>query len=353
MKKICKAVCLSSILSLWAVGLSWADSRIDSRSLSSDKFEANTIGVSAIRNVRILLPEDYQTSGRRYPVIYYLSSFFEDESAFFDHHQGHIPFVKAMENGALDDVIIVSADFNTPVGGSLYTNSSVTGRWQDFMIEDLVPFIDREYRTLGQRNSRAIMGHHAGGYGAIRIASRHPETFGIVYGLHPVATGFGHTLMQSRPDWNKLDRVEDLSELKGDFLSEIFTAIYQANLPDPENPPLYFDPPARMDGDDLVLDAALTDKLQEGFFLERQIGDYAENLKSLIAFKFDWGRHDGNQDHVFSNHFYTRKLNEYGVPHEAEEYNGGWGDKTFDTGGRIETDVIPFLQQNLSWEMAR
>jgi len=156
--------------------------------------------------------------------------------------------------------------------------------------------------------------------------------------------------MQSRPDWDALGEMTSIEELDGNFLNQVFTIIYQANLPNPDRPPLYFDPPARREDGALIMDAALTEKLQQGFFLERHVGEYAENLKSLRGFKFDWGRHDGNQDHVYSNQFYSRKLNEFGVPHEAEEYNGGWEDGMFNKRGRLETDVLPFFQRHLDFE---
>ncbi len=330
--------------------VSHAQSKIERDSIKSSHFYGNKIGVNEERNYQVYLPDGYKTSGKRYPVLYFLHTFFENEDTFLSHLKGQILLDAAIESKRLGDVIVVTSDFNTPVGGSLYTNSPVTGNWRSFMIEELVPKIDRTYRTLPSRESRGIFGYHAGAYGAIRFASRHPDVFGSVYGLHPVATGFGHTLMQSRPDWEKLGNVQSLDDLKGDGLSEIFTAIYQANLPDPQNPPLYFKAPAKEEDGKLILDPGLTEKLQENFFLERQVGEYAENMKSLIGFKFDWGRHDGNQDHVYSNQFYSRKLNEYGVPHEAEEYNGGWGDKTFESGGRLDTDVFPFFQKHLKFE---
>jgi len=327
-----------------------ASGTIKARQIDSENFSNNKIGVNSVRKFQVYLPEGYEQSSKRYPVLYLLHSFFENETALFGQKNVHAIFEKAMREGGMHETILVTADFNTTVGGSLYTNSSVTGQWRDFMVNELVPHIDNSFRTLAARESRGICGYHAGAYGAIRFASRHPEIFGSVYGLHPVATGFGHTLMQSRPDLNKLKNLESLDEIQDDFLSKIFSAIYQANLPNPNKPPLFFDAPATETDGVLNIDSALTDKLQEGFFLERQVGTYADNLKSLIGFKFDWGRHDGNQDHVYSNQFYSRKLNEYGIPHEAEEYNGGWGDKTFEAGGRIETDVIPFFQKHLTAE---
>lgn len=340
----------SCVLLLSTYTYGYADSRIEHTAVTTNAFDGNTIGVSAIRDVQVFLPPSYDDSDQAYPVLYYLHSFFEDETAFFETYNGQARLDTALAEGLLDDVIVVAADFNTPVGGAFYTSSPVTGNWLKFTAEDLVAHIDQTYRTLPHPDSRGIFGHHAGAYGAIRIASRRPDVFGSVYAMHPVATGHGNILMQSRPDWDALAAATSLEDLNGNFLNQIFTMIYQANLPNPDRPPLYFDPPAHREEGALIMDAALTETLQQSFFLERHVGDHAENLKSLRGFKFDWGRHDGNQDHVYSNQFYSRKLNEFGVPHEAEEYNGGWGDGMFNAGGRIDTDVLPFFQRHLKFE---
>lgn len=109
-------------------------------------------------------------------------------------------------------------------------------------------------------------------------------------------------------------------------LPRIFTTIYQAHLPDVNRPPLYIDLQAHKLGDTYVVDAAATQRIRESFFLEPMIARYAENLKSLRSFKFDWDRNDEIQDHVYANQVFTHKLNEYGIPHEAEEYNGVWNE---------------------------
>ena len=75
---------------------------------------------------------------------------------------------------------------NTPVGYSWSVNSSVTGNWEDFVVKELVPDIDANFRTLANRDSRGIAGDRMGGYGAIRFGMRHPDVFGSVYALHPV-----------------------------------------------------------------------------------------------------------------------------------------------------------------------
>ncbi|MEM7457899.1 MAG: alpha/beta hydrolase-fold protein [Pseudomonadota bacterium] len=346
-------LCIISIglfVGVATVATAQAESRIARDLIVSDAFADNKIGAASEREIEVFLPPDYNTSDQAYPVIYYLHSFFEDETALFETYDGKTHLDTVIASGHLDHVIVVAADFSTPTGGGFYTSSPVTGDWLSFISKDLVGHIDGKYRTLAQPESRGIFGQHAGAYGAIRVASRRPDVFGIVYGMHPVATGHGNILMQSRPDWDALAAAETLEDVKGNLLNEIFTIIYQANLPNPDRPPLYFDPPATRENGQLVMDPARTEQLQQSFFLERHVGEYAENLKRLSAFKFDWGRHDGNQDHVYSNQFYSRKLNEFGIPHEAEEYNGGWGDGVFEAGGRIETDVLPFFQRHLTFE---
>lgn len=73
-------------------------------------------------------------------------------------------------------------------------------------------------------------------------------------------------------------------------------------------------------------------------------------LTRIRELKFDWGRSDLNQDHVYANQAFTHKLNEFGIPHEAEEYNGTWGDKTWGDDGRIYSEVLPFFKKHLVFD---
>jgi hypothetical protein len=236
---------------------------------------------------------------------------------------------------------------NTQLGCSWYVNSPVTGNWEDFMIQELVPYMDANFKTLSNRDSRGIAGDFMGAYGAIRFGMRHPDVFGSVYGLHPVGTGNGVQIMHARPNWNLLAAAKSMQDVKADGASTIFTTIFQAHLPDPAKPPLFIDLAARKSGDQLVIDPKLTELLRNNFFLESMIPQYAENLKSLRGFRFDWSRSDNNYDHVYSNQAFTHKLNEFGIAHEAEEYNGLWGDKTWGDDGRVNTEVLPFFRKHL------
>jgi hypothetical protein len=107
-----------------------------------------------------------------------------------------------------------------------------------------------------------------------------------------------------------------------------------------------FDLLARQDGDQLTIDAKLMERFRNNFYLETMIPQYADNLKSLRGFKFDWTRNDANFDHVYANQAFTHKLNEFGIIHEAEEYNGAFG-ADWGVDGRFYTDALPFFQKHM------
>jgi hypothetical protein len=318
--------------------------RIDARSL-----RGNPAGVTSVRGITVYLPDGYSTSTRRLPVVYYLSSFFENDRAPWTANGAAALFDRAIASRIIGDVIFVTADFSTPAGGSWYVNSATTGAWEDFMVRELVPWVDTRYRTLARAESRGVAGDRMGGYGAIRFGMRHPDKFGAVYALHPIGIGPGLQTMFSRPDWRLLGRARSVEDLREHGFSLIFTSIFQAHLADPTQP-LGFAAPAKLVGDTLVIDPDRTERLHANFFLERQVGPHADNLKRLRGFMFDWARGDPNPDHIVSIQAFTRTLDAFGVPYEAEEYRGGWGERHWGEDGRIRTEMLPFFARTLVFD---
>lgn len=330
-------------------------SRIVDREIDSKYFAGNKIGVRAVRKFRVYLPVGYDAGdSKRYPVIYFFPNQLDgDYQSPFDQRDARGLFDRAIAAGAIGKFIFVSVDMTTPLGSSWFVNSPVTGNWEEFMIEELVPYVDRNFRTLANRDSRGIAGAFMGGNGAIRYGMKHPDIFGSVYALHPVGTGSGLKIMDSLPDWNLMANAKSLDDVRKDGYSAIFTTIFQAFLPDVNSPPLYIDLSAHRDGETLVIDSKLIAKVRDGFFIESLVPQYADNLKSLRGFKFDWARSDPNQDHVYSNQALTHKLNEFGIAHEAEEYNGAWGEPNWGADGRINNEVLPFFQRHLVFGEAK
>jgi hypothetical protein len=321
------------------------------RQITSTNFADNKIGVSPVRKMVIYLPPGYHSSTRRYPVIYFLPNPFEDNYRFdFDHRDAHGVFDRAIAEGVIKEFILVAVDMNTPLGSSWYVNSSASGNWEDFMIHELVPYIDANFKTLPNRDSRGIAGIFIGGYGAIRFGMRHPDIFGSVYAMHPVGTGTGVRVSAAIPKWDILVNAKSIDDVKKDIGTQIFTTMFQAHLPDPDKPPLFIDLLARQEGDKLIIDAKLMERFRNNFYLETMIPQYADNLKSLRGFKLDWTRNDANFDHVYANQAFTHKLNEFGIVHQAEEYNGTFGESDWGIDGRFYTEVLPFFARCLVFQ---
>lgn len=324
-----------------------AQGRLVTTQLLSESFEGSKIGISPLRNVTVYLPAGYSKAGRRFPVIYFLNYFFEDQREPFATHGAKALLDKAIAERVIGDVIVVAADFSTPVGSSWYVNSSATGNWEDFMVRELVPHVDSVYRTLASRDSRGIAGDGPGAYGAIRFGMLHPELFGAVYGMQPVASGPNIQPTHSRPNFELMARAVSIDDLGADGFSRIFTSIYQAFSPNPNRPPLFFDPPARRVAGGIEVDTTVMADFQQRFALTELVPAYADNLKSLRGLKFDWGRQDTLVDHIYGAQALSNRLVEFGVPHEAEEHGGGFRDRHWGEQGRFRTDVMPFFARHL------
>jgi len=323
-------------------------SQIVERVIHSKNFAGNKIGVSPDRKLVVYLPAGYDRSSKRYPVLYFFPSPLDTYRTLFDKSGAQALFDRAIARGTIRAFILVSVDMTTPLGASWFVDSPVTGNWDSFAAEELVPYMDATFRTIPARDARGLVGHHMGAYGAIRVGMKHADVFGSIYGMNPVGSGSGVQVMYSRPNWDLLEHAASLDDIKKDGFSAIFTSIFQAHLPNPAKPPLYADLPVHREGEKLAVDSKLTARLRDSFFLESLIPQYADNLKSLRGFKFDWSRNDGIWDHVFSNHALTHKLNEFGIPHESEEFNGLWDSDTYwSPEGRVISDVLPFFQQHL------
>src|SRR5262245_23433797 len=147
---------------------------------------------------------------------------------------------RGIAEGRFGEMIIEMPDERTKMMGSLYTNSSATGNWEDFTVKELVSFIDLKYRTLARSESRGLAGHSMGGYGAIKLGMKHPEIFSVVYGMNPAVLGFVADISMENPAFGLLLKMTTVEEVRsGGLLSMGAIALAQAFSPDPALPPFY------------------------------------------------------------------------------------------------------------------
>lgn len=130
-------------------------------------------------HIRIVLPSDYYSNPtKRYPVLYLLhgSSEQSDPATYFG--SSAFPTVNStsgmifvMPDGGSRGWYSNWLKQNTPAGAQ---------RWENFHINQVIPFIDTNLRTTADKQHRAIAGISMGGYGAVRYAERHPDLFSQV-----------------------------------------------------------------------------------------------------------------------------------------------------------------------------
>src|SRR5690242_7525834 len=143
----------------------------------------NPLGDPASRALPVVLPPGYADSGRRYPVIVGLTGFTGRGVMLLNDDAWQPNLTQRLERlyaAGMPHAIFVLPDCFTRYGGSQYLNSSATGRYEDYVIDEIIPFVDAHYRTLPAPASRAVAGKSSGGYGALVHGMRHPDVFGAV-----------------------------------------------------------------------------------------------------------------------------------------------------------------------------
>ncbi len=308
----------------------------------------NRIGLSPERAIKVYLPPGYAQSSRRYPVVYFLHNAWWSPRQMFQDGRMQRLLERGFARGAVKQFILVAADYTGPTTGSLYENSPVSGRWLDYTVEEVVPLIDRKYRTLAQRESRAVVGDFFGARGALKLAMVKADVFSVAYALHPVAAGTGDVPWPSvEIDWLRMHAAKTFGELGGLGRTQIFWAIHQAFAPNPANPPCFCDFYTEMQDGQPRYHPDRAQAMQTAFLLDGTLAESAGALRTMRGLAFDWGRFDTTQAHVLSNRQLSRMMEDLGIEHEAEEYRGDPFNRTFTDDGRFAKRVLPFLDRHL------
>lgn len=302
--------------------------------------EGNLEGDAVDRDVFVFLPPTYeQDKSRRYPVVYALHGYSIGAEQWT--HEIHVPetIEGAFALGA-KEMIVVLPDSKTLHNGSMYSSSVTTGDFELFIARDLVAYIDAHYRTIPERQSRGLVGHSMGGYGATRIGMKHSDVFGSLYIMSPCclsARAAGSLKPEDEKALEAVKTAEDSAKLG--FFQRAQLATAAAWSPDPKNPPLYLDLPMK-DGavqPDVLAKWAANAPLA---FVDQYIG----NLRQYRAIAVDVGDQDGLRLDTSKLH---DALDNYGIANSFEVYEGTHTSKVAD---RFQNHVIPFFNKNLCFQ---
>jgi S-formylglutathione hydrolase len=320
--------------------------------------ENNLIGEATEREIRVYLPPSYGIPDKRFPVIYYLPGYGDGDILGIRLPDSMDALI---QNGKVNEMIVVVANGINRPGGSFYVNSPVTGNWEDFIVQDVVGYMDSHYRTLAQAESRGITGHSMGGFGALNIAMHHPEVFSAVYSMSPGLfdeDGLSEsqifeseTLIRNFIKYEGRLAVVPLEEAQQTMFPspQPFALSYGlAFAPNPDRHPPYYDYPfTEVDGQ-LVRDDKIWQRWESGFGgIADEAKQYKENFLNLKGIVVDYGKYDEYNWIPKGCIYFGEQLSSLGIPVKVDEYNGS---HQSELGIRIRDYMFPYFSSILKFE---
>src|SRR5688572_31212462 len=172
----------AAALAALAASPAWAQqqARLNWVEVHSPAIEGNLEGNSAERKALVVTPPGYdENPNKRYPVVYYLHGYWaplEAQQAGFKLHEA---VQAAAEAG--NELIMVMPDGFSKLRGGFYSSSPTVGDHESFVADELVEWVDANYRTVAKPESRGLAGHSMGGYGTARLAMKRPGVFSSIH----------------------------------------------------------------------------------------------------------------------------------------------------------------------------
>ena len=316
----------------------------------------NLVGDPSERECAVYLPPGYDVTDRQYPLFIYLAAFTNSglKEAGWRSFEESLPqrIDRLTDAGEMGEVILAMPDCFTSLGGNQYLDSVAMGRWEHYLIHELLPALEAEYRVLPGRDCRALFGHSSGGYGALVHGMRHSDVWGAV-ASHAGDVGF--ELLYRRDLVKALDalarfdgdheafleHLEAAPKIRGnDFYALMMLAMAASYDPDPDAPR----------GIRLPCDLHTAELIPERWeawlrcdpLRLIEVEGARDQLASLRGLWIDVGSRDEYGLH-YGTRSLIRKLESMEVPHHHEEFPDGHSKISY----RFDRS-LPFLYQALA-----
>jgi hypothetical protein len=190
--------------------------QLEEHVITSELLRGNPLGDPNERPLWVYLPPGYDDHpDRRYPTVYVIQGYTAHVTMWRNRAPFRQPFTETADavfaRGDAPPALVVYVDAWTSYGGSQFVDSPGTGRYHSYLCDEVVPWVDRWYRTLAEPSHRAIMGKSSGGFGAMITPMLRPDLFGAL------ATHAGDALyeMSYVPDFGRAARL--LRDYGGDI----------------------------------------------------------------------------------------------------------------------------------------
>lgn len=152
-------------------------------------------------NYTIYLPFDYQTSDRYYPVVYLLHGYSDNDMGWMQFGEAHLIADECIAKREIPPMILVMPDG----GVSFYINNFDNSvRYEDFFIQEFMPFIEKTYRIRAEKRYRGIAGLSMGGFGTLNFAFKYPEKFAACVAFSPALFSEESVMAENEADWNQM-----------------------------------------------------------------------------------------------------------------------------------------------------
>jgi hypothetical protein len=153
--------------------------------VTSRVLEGNPLGDPRERPLWVYLPPGVgDDPARRYPSIYLIQGFTGQVDMWWNRTALRPTLPELVDGlfagGTVPPAVVVLVDCWTSLGGSQFLNSPGTGRYLDYLCDEVVALVDGRYPTLADRDHRGITGKSSGGYGAMVAPMLRPDVFGAL-----------------------------------------------------------------------------------------------------------------------------------------------------------------------------
>ncbi len=360
----------------------WDTGRVVTLEHTSAILADNPLGDPHVRALDVWLPPQYDQGagrgrGRRYPVLFDLVGYTASGKAHTNwrNFDENLPerAARLVHEKKMRPCLIVFPDCFTALGGNQYINSSAIGRYADYLTRELIPFVDREFRTRASRDHRGCFGKSSGGYGAMLHGMKYARYWGAIashsgdaYFDFIYRCDWPNTLTklasyrrrQRRAGSIDVDREESgveeglddgrvsrflgdvwgRSKLSGEDIHCLMNVAMAASYDPDADAPNGFRLPFNLETGELI-PARWREWLKHDPI--NLVGRFQKNLRGLRGIFIDCGWRDQYQIH-YGSRILSKRLSEAGIAHRYEEFP--------DTHSNIDYRMdrsLPFLSRAL------
>lgn len=308
--------------------------RVVTTTFDSPSLAGNLEGNDTARDVVVVTPPGYdENTDQLYPVVYYLHGYWMPVGVQQEGFRLDEAVQAASEAG--HDFIMVMPDGFSKLRGGFYSSGPTVGDYESMVADDLVGWVDANYRTIADPASRGLAGHSMGGYGTIRLAMHRPGIFSSIYMMSAccldpsVMTPELAQMIEGMGD-------EDVAGAEFFQLAGVSTAATWSPDPTADNA-MHIYTGLQEDG---TIDPLVNQRLAANAPVVL-VPQYLPELNNLEAFAMDIG----DQDFLLEgNAAFRAELDRFGVDYEFELYEGDHGNRIRE---RIRTEVLPFFAEHL------